>query len=174
VAIETVLPTNIDKLPVDKILEFRTRYPTERSNFQKMLMTFVKPREWLNKIADPDLLAEQIQSEFDKEIKPKLNDLREKQRSVGIDTVRGVLTMQIGVPAVVTQGAALVGAAANPVLAIGAGTALALSSVIRDRRKAAREVASSDVSYMLRIEEDLTPRGVIGWIRNAVRRLWHP
>lgn len=44
VAIETVLPTNIDKLPVDKILEFRTRYPTERANFQKMLMSFVKPR----------------------------------------------------------------------------------------------------------------------------------
>lgn len=120
------------------------------------------------------MLAEQIQSEFDKEIKPKLDDLREKQRSVGIDTVRGVLTMQIGVPAVVTQGAAILGVAANPVLALGAGTALALSSVIRDRRKATREVASSDVSYMLRIEEDLTPRRVIGWIRDAVRRLRRP
>lgn len=78
VAIQTVLPTNIETLSADKILDFRNRYPTERANFQELLMNFVKPREWLNRIVDPALLAEQIQSEFDKEIKPKLDDLREK------------------------------------------------------------------------------------------------
>lgn len=170
-AIETALPTKIEELSVEKILEFRERYAAERATFQKTLLNFVKPREWLNKIVDPALLAEQVQSEFEREIKPKLDELREMQRSVGIDTVRGVLTMQFGVPAVLTQGAALTGMTADPVLALGAGTALALSSVLRDRRKATREVASSNVSYLLRVEEHLTPRGVLGWVRDAMRKL---
>jgi hypothetical protein len=174
VAIESVLPASIETLPVERILEFRERYPTERAEFQKYIADFVKPREWFDKIVDPTTLGRQMQSEFDKELKPRLAELREKHRSVGIDTVSSVLTMQIGVPAVVTQGAALMGVVANPELALGAGAALAVARVLRDRRKTQGELKTSRVSYMLRVERDLVPGQVIGWIQKAANafRFW--
>ena len=136
----------------------------------------MKPREWFEKIVDPKQLERRVRSEFEKEVEPKLDDLREKHRSVGIDTVSGVLTMQIAVPAAVIEGAARIGVTANPVLALGAGAALALARVLRDRRKANGELKTSRVSYMLRVERDLAPNQVIGWIQKAANafRFWTP
>ena len=169
VAFESVVPADISSLPVERILAFREKYPTERARFQKRVASFIKAREWLNEIQQPKVLARHIQSEFDKEMKPELQELREKHREIGIETVQGVLAMQITVPLAVTQVAALLGVAANPIGSLVAGAALAAIPILRDRRKANRELKTSDVSYLMRVERDLRPRQVSDWIVEAAR-----
>lgn len=170
VAFQTVLPKDLERVPVDRILEFRKKYPGERGAFQQYVAEFVKAREWLEDIQDPATLERRLESEYEKELKPKLDELREKLRSVNIDTVSGSLVMQIGVPSLVAQGAAVLGIVANPFFAIAAGAALAFLPVLRDRRKALHELKSSPIACLLRIEEDLQPREITDWIRQGAEK----
>jgi hypothetical protein len=170
VAIRTVLPTDIDRVPIDRILEFREKYPGERAAFQQHLAEYIKPREWLRDMRDPATLERRLESEYDKELKPKLAELQEKLREVRIDTVAGVLGIQVAVPSVVVQGAALAGVVANPFAALAAGAALAVLPVLRDRRKAQRELKSSPFAYLMRVERDLAPRQIVDWIRTTAKR----
>jgi hypothetical protein len=64
VAVETALPVDIDNLPVERILEFRERYPIERTAFQRAIRDFVKPREWLGEVADVAVLEQRLQEEY--------------------------------------------------------------------------------------------------------------
>lgn len=103
-------------------------------------------------------------------MRPKVNELQEKFRSVNIDTVVGVLGIQIAVPSIILQGATLLGIVANPIGAALAGTALALIPVLRDRRKAKNELRSAPVSYLQRMEKELQPRQIIEWIRKGAKK----
>lgn len=60
VAIQTVLPKDIDRISVDKILEFRETYPHERANFQEYIRDFVTPREWLQDVRDRKVLEQRL------------------------------------------------------------------------------------------------------------------
>jgi hypothetical protein len=142
VALETVLPRNLDVLPVERILEFRAKHLAGRGAFQTYLS------------------------------EPKLDDFRGKLAGSYIDTVTSVLSIQVGTPWLVAHAATLAGVAANPVFGIGAGAALAFAKVARDRRKSRRDVLkSSPESYLLRAEENLAPRTVLG-IRERAHRLF--
>jgi hypothetical protein len=164
VALQTVLPRNLDELPVDRILEFRAKYPGERAAFQQYISEFLKPREWLAEIKDPAVLERRLQTEFEKELRPRMDEFRDKLRDVNIDTIWGALAIQVAVPSILAQGAALLGVAVNPIGGILAGAALALIPVLRDRRKAKRELRSSPVAYLQRVEKDLKPHQLAGWI----------
>ena len=170
VAVETALPVDIGNLPVDRILEFREKYPAERAAFQRAVRDFVKPREWLKEVADATVLEKRLQDEYTKELKPKLDDLRGSCKALGIDTTVSVMSIQVAVPAIATNTAAALGFVANPIGGLVAGAALALIKVIRDHQKAEQKLKTSDVAYLMRIEKDLRPRTVMDWIWNSARR----
>jgi hypothetical protein len=77
-SIETVIPANIDEVSVKNIRDFREKYPQERASFQKALAKFAKDREWLKKIDDEDVLQDRLKTEYEKELKPKVDQLRDK------------------------------------------------------------------------------------------------
>ena len=167
VSLESVLPVGIEQLSVDRILQFRAKYPGERASFQERVLKFVKARKWLEEVPDEKVLLDRIESEFNKELKPELDALREKYRDAGIETAAGAMAMHIGVPAIIGKAALIAGFAANPVAAAAAGAALAVVPILRGRRKAKREIRSSGVSYLLRIERDLQPSQLSRWISKA-------
>jgi hypothetical protein len=170
VAIQTVLPKDIDRVPVDRILDFRGKYPNQRAMFQQYLTDFVKPREWLQDVQDSTVLEQRLEAEYEKVLKPKVNELRQKLQDVNIDTVTSTLAIQITVPSIIIQGAELLGVVANPVGAVLAGIALAVIPVLRDRRKAKGELKSSPIAYLLRIEKELQPRQITDWICQGARK----
>jgi hypothetical protein len=126
-------------------------------------------------VKDTATLNQRLESEYEKELKPKLAELREKLSEVKIETVTGALGIQIGVPSVVTQAAPLLGIVANPIAALAAGVALALIPVLRNRRKAQQEIKNSPVAYLMRVEENLLPRELTSWIwqRAKAFRFFH-
>jgi hypothetical protein len=132
-----------------------------------------KVRQWLNDVKDPRELAGRLDDEYQKEMKPKVEELREKMQEVKIDTVLGALSIQVAAPWAVASVPAWLGVQPHPVtVAAGlvAGAAIAVTRVLRDRRKAQRELSTSPLAFLLRIEENLRPREVAGWIGEAARR----
>ncbi len=172
VAIKTILPKDLDSVSIDSILEFREAYPIERANFQNYIRDFVSLRDWLQDIRDRDVLEQRLEAEYQKILLPQLQELKEKLRSVNIDTVTGVLGVQIAVPSIILQGATLLGVVANPIGATLAGAALAIIPVFRDRRKTSRELKSAPVSFLQRIEKELQPRQLTDWIHEGARKFF--
>ena len=172
-ALEMVMPKNIDDIPAQRILEFRAKHLSERGAFQKYLSDFLDKRQWLGNIDDPSVVETRLKQEYEKELQPRLAELREKLSGAKIDTVTGVLTLQVGTPWLVTQAAALAGVAANPIAAVAAGAALAFAKVMRDRSKAHGEaLKASQVAYLLRTEKDLAPKTVLGWVTERARNMF--
>jgi hypothetical protein len=175
-ALEVVLPRAIESIPADDIMDFRSRYLGNRGAFQAYLSGFLEKRGWLRQIEDPATLAMRIKEEYEKDLKPKLAELRSKLAVAKIDTVPGVLLMQLGVPGMMGQVGVMAHVATNPAfagIATATGTALALSKVVRDHRKGRREaLTSSPVAYLMRVEENLAPATVVGWIKKQTRRIF--
>jgi hypothetical protein len=173
VALQTVLPKDINGLSVDKILEFREKYPSERGAFQKSVREFLKPREWLNKIKDQKTLLERLQSEYEKSFKPKLEDLHEKLNDLQISTVTGCLNAKMILPPLAPKAAAAMGIGIDPITAAALGFAWVTIPIWRDKRKAMREaLRAADVAYLYRVEADLKPQTLATWIKSATTKFF--
>jgi hypothetical protein len=173
VAFRAIVPTNLDNLDVDKILAFREKYPKDRAKFQRAAASFLGSRDdWLGKMRNREEITERLQDEYGKEWKPQLAELREKLREVGIDTVYGCFSLKAVLPAGLASWATALGLAVNPVVAGTAGLALGAVPIFRDKRKAARKVlAESPVSYLYRMEQDLKPVDLWGWVKQRAMKL---
>jgi hypothetical protein len=169
-ALETVLPKDIDRVPVERILDFREKFPGERAAFQGYIAEFLMQRQWLDDIQNPEVLEKRLESEYEKSLKPKMAELREKLRSVNIDTIMGSMGIQFAVPAAIAQAATLLGVDVNPVGATMAGAAMAIIPILRDRRKAIGEVSAAPTAYLLRIEQELRPFELMGWVVQGAKK----
>jgi hypothetical protein len=169
-ALQTVLPSDPARLSVDQILEFRERYPAERGRFQRYVADFVQSREWIGNVRETDVLERRLQDEYVRELKPQIDEYRAKLHDMNIATVAGALAVQVGVPSTLVAGASLLGLAINPVGGLLAGAALALVPIFLDRRKAQRELQSSPVAYLMRLEKELRPIELTNWIWRDARR----
>ena len=172
VAFRTIVPKDISKIHVDKILEFRDKYPNERASFQAAVTKFLSDREWLGKISDRHVLEERLQDEYAKFWALELKNLHEKLASVGIDTVFGCFSVKAALPAGLATWVTTLGLAVNPVVAGAAGFALGAVPIFRDKRKTATEILEkSTVSYLYRMEQDLKPADLWSWIKKEAIRL---
>jgi hypothetical protein len=160
-AIESVLPADLSGLSVEKILEFRTRYPEARGEFQKYMAGFVSMRTWLADASSPQIIEERLRDEYAKTLTPQLKTLREKLRDVNIEAITGVISAKVEMPGIALGAAtALSVAALNPVAGAVAGVALALLTVLRNRSTALRATESDPLAFLLSVERDLTPTRV--------------
>jgi len=171
VALQSVLPHNLAQLPVDKILEFREKYPAERGAFQKLVADFLKPREWLNEIKDQRDLTDRLKSEYDKTLKPKLEELRQKLHDTRIDTIYGCFNAKLLLPSLATKAASALGLGIDPFTATVGGFAWVTIPILRDKRKLVREtLRSADVSFLYQVEENLTPKTLADRVKSKVNR----
>jgi len=167
-AIQMAVPRNLDEVPVEKILEFREKHLDGRGAFQTYLSGFLEKRAWLATIEDREQLEASLRAEYQKELLPKLDDLRAKLADARFDLATSILSMQIAAPV------ALLAWALGPIAGI-AGTAIGIAKVLRDRRKARREaLRSSEVSFLLHTREQLAPEVVVGGITARARECFGP
>lgn len=175
VAIEMVVP-RLDDVPVERILEFREKTfgNNGRSGaFQTYLSDFLDKRSWITGIQDPHDLADALRHEYTKELQPKLEELKAKLREANFQTTSAVGTLQVTAPLALVKGFELAGYVMNPVVALGAGGALAVAKVWRDRRKARREaLVPSAASFLFTAQDELAPTTVLGWIADKVRGIF--
>jgi hypothetical protein len=172
VAFRTVVPKDISKLSVEKILEFREKYPTERARFQAATANFLSTKEWLGEISDRNVLEQRLHDEYDKFWGSEIKALHDKFTEVGIDTVFSCFSVKAALPAGLAGFVTTLGLSINPIVAGAAGLALGAVPIIRDKRKIATGILEkSPVSYLYRMEQDLKPADLWGWIKQRAVKL---
>lgn len=171
VALETVVPRDLAKVPVDKILKFRQKYPAERGIFQKWVADFIQTKGWLKDIQHQSVFRERVRSEYEKGLKPKVDELREKLHETGIETVRSCINVKALLPAFLPKAAATIGFGLEPITATAAGYVWTIIPILQDKRKKMKEaLVSSDVAYLLRTEEELNPASLMNEVKLGLRK----
>ena len=171
VAFQAVVPKDLDKLPVDKILSFREKYPNERRAFQDAAAGLLKSRDWLKSISQRNVLEDRLHDEYDKTWAAQLDELRETMNELAIDTVLSCFNLKAVLPAGAAAAATTMGLTMNPVAAGAAGLAFGAIPVVRDKQKGAKKaLRAAEVSYLYRMEQDLTPKDLFGRVKQGLVR----
>ena len=140
VAYRAVVPKDLARLNVDKVLAFRDKYPNERAKFQNAVTDLLKSCEWLKSISDRHVLEERPRDEYDKIWAANLDELREKLADVGIDTMLSCFNLKGALPVGAVGAATALALSLNPIAAGAAGVAFGAVPALRDKRNWKPEV----------------------------------
>jgi hypothetical protein len=166
-AVRSVVPANLGSVSATKIVEVRDRYHAELLSFQRAIQE-VSDTAQLAAVTDPAALQLHLTDAYEDHLAPKLSSLERDLRKLGIDTALGYVTMKATIPTGLGMGLAEVGADDK----VAAGTAVLLAAVgvgrsMRSRRNTLIE--QSPAAYLLRLKTDLSPTGLRGRVRAALR-----
>jgi hypothetical protein len=166
-AFDTVVPADLHTVPVDKILDVRATFADELDAFRTYVAEQVHRLAELDDVRDLTVFQEYLRTEVHQVVTARLNDLRERLRSVGLESVRALANVKsVALPPLVAVAAETVGlpSALTAPAAVAACVAGAPIQWRRDRREAVRE---SPVAYLFRLERALTPTTLIDRLRKA-------
>src|SRR5207248_2559787 len=121
IAFQSVFPQNIGNIPVEKIIQLRKKHRPELTTFQNGIHDFVAKLDTIQQISDTYSLKAHLEVAYEKEFKSQLNELKRSMRSIGIETVSGILNVKLVVPSLLASGAAQHFFALPPVV-VGATT----------------------------------------------------
>jgi hypothetical protein len=177
IALQSVLPQDIINISVKQIIKLRNQHRDEMTAFQEYINGFAADLATLQDIQDPKALKAHLEIEYEKRLKPQLDDLKKLLRSVGIDTVEGLMNIRVELPPFVLTAADYLAQAhtlpsVNPIV-VGAG-AIALSTfpVIRKKQKEIKQtLQSSPAAYLLYVQEGLEPAKATTWITRQARQI---
>jgi hypothetical protein len=154
-AIETVVPAGLDKIPVRKILAFRDSYPHLRAAFQDEVSALTASLS-SSQIGDREALEDHLRDEYKKRLQPKVEELRLRLRSNGIDTITATFNVKTN-PTGIAGGLLLETLhSPRPLVAAGA-VAVSLWASYREQRAKRQAIfrESPAASYLYQMERDL-------------------
>lgn len=164
IGIRSILPRNIDSIPVEKIIEIRKDHLLEFTHYQEAARRIVDDLPEAVAIADRQTRQVYLDALFEKTFGAELEVLRRALKRNGIDTVFSSMSLKIQLPTALTAGAAAFGlqhANVNPVVAGTGALAFCLVPKMVDVSRndlALRE--KSEASYLLRLEKGLSPQSL--------------
>jgi hypothetical protein len=159
-AIQTVVPKDLASVPVDKIIMIRERYGHQFDSWRDYIDRVGSDlAEQLVDVESPKMLHTYLNEAVRKYAEAPVNRLRQDLASVGVDTVSAALNTKFETPAAITATGLVTG---HPVVAAAAGAAVGIAELRRSTRGKARAQLASPNSYLLNVNETITPRS---WIR---------
>src|SRR6266540_7174719 len=121
-AFETVVPVDLDRLPVDKIIQIRAEFGSELDGFRGYVTEQVERLAGLKDIRDLSVFQEYLRLEAARTANKQLEQLRERLRSVRVESVRALVNVKsVALPPLAAMAAQAV--ALSP--AVMGGTAVA-------------------------------------------------
>ncbi len=160
-AIETVIPAGLDRVPVKEILAFRDSYPQLRKAFQDEVDALTASLS-SSEICDREALEDHLREEYKKRMQPKVEELRSRLRSNRIDTITGVFNVKTNSTGI--GGGLLLEAlqAPKPVVAAGA-VAISLWASYREQRAKRQAIFKESLStaYLYQLERKIGRKGPV-------------
>lgn len=168
VAFETVVPAHLDTVPIDKIIEVRSQFGTELDAFREYVTEQAQRLATLQDIRDLKVFEEYLRTEVQHTVNIQLTELRERLRSVGMESVRALANIKsVALPTLAAKAAEIIGL--SPTVTASAALAACVVSAPADwRRKRRAAIRDSPVGYLFRIDQALNPRTLI----DRLRRSW--
>lgn len=171
-ALELVVPKDLGSVPIDRIIEIRSRYGKEFNAFGCLVdHTAAALSEGLPQIRDRAQLDSYINDAVTHTFLRPLDELKAALRSLGIDAT----TLSINVRTELPAGLVLAGGtwlAGHPMVAGAAGVGIGILGIGRNLRKERRHAMTNDpaMSYLLHLERQLTPGDLLRRTVGALRR----
>ncbi|GAB2814889.1 DUF6236 family protein [Streptomyces daliensis] len=157
-AVEIVVPADIARVPVEKIVKLRTDHRAEFDAFTAAVSGLAAElHEDLATVVDPESRELRLRLAIRNRLTTPLDELRKAMRGLRFSTAVDTLTMKVELPSAVTAvaGSALVG---EPVVGGIVGGAIALAGVRRAASRQRQELLrGSPVAYLLALERGLRP-----------------
>lgn len=175
IALEYAIPRNIADVPIDKIIAVRKQHKDEFAAFQSLVREVTTDvQKDIQHVRNPVVINEHLQDAYNEKIKPKVDNLRVDLRGSGFDTARSFLTVQVTLPIIETV-TDYVDVTVDPTITTVGTVAFGLFTVLRDRRlEWQNKMHNSDVSFLMRVEEELSPNDLISQIKRSTRKVLGP
>jgi Family of unknown function (DUF6236) len=165
-AIQTAVPRDPASVSVDQIIAIREKYGEQFDSWRDYIdQVGTDLAEQLAAVESPEVLHRYLEEAARRYAEAPVDRLRRGLRSVGVDTVNAALNTKFETPAAV----AATGLATGNPLAVAAGAAVGIAELRRNAMGRARTQLASPSSYLLNVEESLTPRSWIERVRAAMR-----
>jgi hypothetical protein len=158
-ALDLVVPDNLDGVPISKIIEVRERYGQEFRAFGEAIDQAAEDLADLADVRDPAVLERYLHQEVVHRFAQPTDELRKQLGSLRLDAATMAINVKTALPAGVALAAGGV-LSGQPVVAGGAAAALGLLAIrrsVRQQRDAALRTTQA-ASYLLHTREQLQPR----------------
>jgi hypothetical protein len=167
-AFETVVPADLENVPVEKIIEIRARFGTELDAFRQYVTQQTKRFAELNDVRDLTVFHEYLRTEVQHTVTDQLTQLRERLRSVGLESARALVNLKsVTLPPLAAMAAETIGlspAVTGPAVL----AACVVTAPAQWRRQRQASIRESPVGYLLRVDQTLNP----GTLIDRLRRTW--
>ncbi|MGW1679529.1 DUF6236 family protein [Saccharopolyspora sp. NPDC002376] len=169
-AFETVVPANLASVPVEKIVEVRQRFGAELDAFREYVTSQVEQMTGIEDVRELTVFQEHVRNEVQRTVSRQLADLRERLRSVGLESVRALANIRtFALPPLAATAAQLAGV--SPAVTGPAAVATCLASVpVRTRSERRKAVKESPVGYLFRVGQELDPASLTDRLRNLLHK----
>ncbi|RKN43815.1 DUF6236 family protein [Streptomyces hoynatensis] len=172
-ALQTVLPRDLDLVPVERIVEARRRLLPELMAYREFLDSLTPDFVEISLVPDPEVRAARLRNRVEREIARPLETMERELGRLGLQPVRAVLSLQSLAPPAALG--VLAGALHLPPVVTGAGVAAgclvgAANGALDQRRQT---LAGHPAGYLLHLRHELGPSDTVARIRSAMRRATH-
>jgi hypothetical protein len=174
ISLQSIFPRDIASIPTKKIIRFRTKHRDELTAFQTYIHDLVAGLEMLKTIDDPTALKAHLEVEYEKNLKPQLDDLKKCMQSLGFDAAMGALNIRVAIPPLLASSTPFLHLALiNPIVAGVGAIAFSLFPVIQKKQKDAKQaIHSSPAAYLFYAKEGLQPANLTSQITQHVRHMF--
>ncbi|MFL5626743.1 MAG: DUF6236 family protein [Ktedonobacteraceae bacterium] len=174
ISFQTAVPKGVGDIPVEKIIRFRQAYRDELTVFQTQLQDFAKNLDVIEGVTDPKAIEAHLKAAYEREIKPQIKTIKSCWKSLAVETVQGIWSIQVALPPIIASSmAALKLAPLPPSIAGPAAIACSIVPVfLKKRKEVSEQQHTSLAAYLLYVSEDLTPTSLIAHITQRMRRMF--
>jgi len=159
--IETIVPKNINDVPLDKILDIRRKYDEERTAFFNEISNLSNS---ITEIDNKSALSDAL-NHHSKLIKKETKSLEKLYNTHKIETVNKFLS--ISIPTTIVSLAGLV-PAATPFIMAG-GVLMGLISAANSVKKEKLELKENPKSYLLNLKSELSGANIFDRVNDTVK-----
>jgi hypothetical protein len=170
VAIKTVVPARIEDIPVGRIISARRKLAPEFDAFRDHLSLLADRLTELGQIKDPSVLQARLELMVERDLRRPTQELEKKLRQLGLEPAQAVLGLKsLELPAAAAAAASAVALPAG-VSQAGLVAARLVASGVQARTQRRQMLGSSPAGYLLGLEKQLTPGGIVDRLRRTFRR----
>lgn len=171
-AIQAVVPRDIDHIPVGKIIQLRQQFKPQFVAFRDAMdAAATEIGEQLRTVEDPAVLRAYINQEIQERFVVPLQQLRRELRRVRLDTATATLTFKYEVPTLATLAAGGV-LTHHPLIGGGTAAAIGLMGLKRGMRAhVADQLDKSQVGYLMLLQDNLDSRSALHRMAKLMRRI---
>jgi len=166
-AFATVVPADIENVPIEKILEIRSKFGAELDAFRSYVTAHTQQLAALEDVRDVTVFQEYLYTEVQRSVTTQLDELRERLRSVGLGSAYALADVKsVALPPLAAMATGAIGVPTSLTVP-AAVAACVLTAPVHWRRQRRTALAESPVSYLFHLEKGLGPSSLIDRLHKA-------